>query len=688
MAVSFRKALKRLQFNDSTLVTLSLRSSSIGDAGAKDLSEALKENSTLVTLYLGSNSIGAAGAKDLSAALKENSTLGTLDLYQNSIGAAGAKDLGAALKENSTLVILDLGNNSIGAAGAKDLGAALKKNSTLVTLDLRSNSIGDAGAKDLGAALKKNCTLVTLNLYTNSIGAEGIDDLSWSMQTTSILINLSDNPGLQSHQYKRFLHATASWAVPKYLPSLVCFFRDLGSYSAAGLLRWLVVLLCAILFVLPAPLLADTSTLPANFTTTAMTTTSTATTTTTITTTTTTITALIRAATTGAHSAESEPLAVVIGTLNQLCDFVPAQTKEEYVDAVSGYGIVVFVSLLLAIWNNRPERFKKACVRLDTSLGQTAGTPSKALTSKDERAFYLLMQLLSVMFSLGHYVAWSKVRPTGSFLCTVAARGTLAVFYKPILPAMWYGFMHLLDDEGWMLHHNILTDTLIAIIILLFSLWFVVAFVFSFPVLVCFFYFGLLLLIPVGIFFFTNLMILAGANDIKKMSTEERAEAAATKILFKRLLGYTVFASLVFSTQLWPLYLGSSYTSLAKQTAENMGLSLSFWKPRWAWSFNWPKDLALPEKLALGISLGFLGLEQLVVGWRWLYWDVLFGPATGSSGWGWRVGRERRSPDEDTALLQICIDAVDKEDDSARDTAIVNPVSTEEEVAERSTALV
>jgi hypothetical protein len=650
------------------------------------------------------NSIGAAGAKDLSEALKVNSTLATLNLSFNSIGAAGAKDLSAALKANSTLVTLSLMMNSIGAAGAKDLSAALKENSMLATLNLWNNSIGDAGAKDLSAALKENSTLVTLNLGDNSIGAEVIDDLSWSMQTNSILLKLDlrDNPGYESHHYKSFLHAPAVWAVPEYLPSVVCLFRDLGSYSAAGLLRWLVVLLCAILFLLPAPLLADTPpspALPANFTTTVMTTTSTATTMTTITTTTTTatITTLIRAATTAPHSPESEPLTVVIGTLNQLCDFVPAQTKEEYVDAVSGYGIVVFVSLLLAIWNNRPEKLKTDCFRLDAeSLGQTAGTPSKAVTSKDERAFYLLMQLLSVMFSLGHYVAWSKVRPTGGFLCTVAARGTLAVFYKPILPAMWYGFMHLLDDEGWMLHHNILTDTLIAIIILLFSLWFVVAFVFSFPVLVCFFYFGMLLLIPVVIFLFTNPEIIsAGDDDIKKMSTEERAEAAATKILFKRLLGYTVFASLVFATQLWPLYLGvvvdfSSYASLAKQTAENMGLSLSFWKPQWAWSFNWPKDLALPEQIALGVSLGFLGVEQLVVGWRWLYWHVLFGPATGSSGWGWRVGRERerRSPDEEIALLQICIDAVDKEDDSAQDTAIVNPMSAEEEVAERSTALV
>ena len=96
------------------------------------------------------------------------------------------------------------------------------------------------------------------------------------------------------------------------------------------------------------------------------------------------------------------------------------------------------------------------------SLGtQTAATQGKALT-KQERSFYLLMQLLNALFSLGYYILFADVRPTGGFLCTVAARGTLAIFYKPILPAMWYGLMHLMDDEGWMLEHEIFNDTVIA----------------------------------------------------------------------------------------------------------------------------------------------------------------------------------------------------------------------------------
>ena len=187
-------------------------------------------------------------------------------------------------------------------------------------------------------------------------------------------------------------------------------------------------------------------------------------------------------------------------------------------------------------------------------------------------------------------------------------------------------FLRCVVRQGWMLHHNILTDTLIATIILLFLVWFIVACVFSLPVLVCFFYFVLLLCIPVLIFFlFDKKSLLAEKEEIEKLNVAQKAEVAATKLLYKRLLGYTVFVLLVFGTQLWPFYLGESYTSLVKQVTKDVGVSLAFWRPQWGWSlFHWPTKLALPEQVALGISLGFLGLEQVIVGWRWFYWKAMF----------------------------------------------------------------
>jgi hypothetical protein len=633
------KLLQRLRANDSTLVTLELYENSIGAEDAKGLSEALKVNSTLVTLHLGDNSIGDEGAKDLSEALKVtkvNSTLVTLNLYKNSIGDEGAKDLSAALKVNSTLVTLNLFKNSIGAEGTKDLSEALKVNSTLVTLSLNSNSIGDEGAKDLSEALKVNSTLVTLHLAHNSIGDEGIKHLAWALQTNSTLTNLE----LESHPgWRNFNHSTASWKVPENPPSFAWFLHDLTSCSAAGRLRGLLLLLCLAFFLLPA--LVEFADSPKPF-----------------------------ANATATPDNGSQPPTIIVRTLNKLCYHVPKQTMEEYVDPVSGFGIVVLVALLLAIWNNLPALAKHTLTGYCGLNAENAGaeTAANVLANKEERALYLLVQLLVVMFSLGYHIVWGEVRPTGGFLCTVAARGTLAIFYKPILPAMWYGFMHLLDYEGWMLHHNILTDTLIAIIIMVFALWAVVAFIFSFPVIVCYFYFELLLCIPVSIFARANYDVLsADEEDLKEMmvemNAEQRAEVAATKQLFKRLLGYTFFVSLVFATQLWPLYLGASYTSLAKEAVGGMGFSLSFWRPHWAWSFAWPKDLAMPEQIVLFASLSTLGIEQVVVGWRWVYWHVLFGPA-GGSGWGWGVGRERirRVPAEDALpLLEVKTEGGGKE---------------------------
>jgi hypothetical protein len=362
---------------------------------------------------------------------------------------------------------------------------------------------------------------------------------------------------------------------------------------------------------------------------------------------------------------------------------------EEYVDSVSGFGIVVLAALLMAIWNNLPTLAKHTLTGYCGLNAESAGaeTAVNVLANKEERALYLLVQLLVVMFSLGYHIVWGEVRPTGGFLCTVAARGTLAIFYKPILPAMWYGFMHLLDYEGWMLHHNILTDTLIAIIYMVFALWAVVAFTFSFPVIFLFMPFLLQLCTPVFIFAYANYTVLQNMlrnlfpcvfsyifsvdeEDLKemmakmKMNAEFRAEVAATELLFKRLLGYTFFVSLVFATQFWPLYLGASYISLTKEAIESVKFSLSFWKPHWAWSFAWPKDLAMPEQIVLFASLSTLGIEQVIVGWRWIYWHVLFGPAGGSSGWGWRVGSERIHPvpaEDALPLLEVKIEGGGKE---------------------------
>ncbi|MBA2651509.1 MAG: hypothetical protein H0U73_04485 [Tatlockia sp.] len=190
MRESFEITLTRLKNNDASLSSLNLGYNYIGDAGAKDISEALKTNTSLSRLDLRSNQIRDAGVKDLSEALKTNTSLSSLDLAGNKIGADGAKDFSEALKTNSSLSSLNLKLNRIGDAGAKSLSEALKTNTSLSNLNLQANQIGAAGAKDISEALKTNTSLSSLNLGHNEIGAAGAKDISEALKTNTSLSSL------------------------------------------------------------------------------------------------------------------------------------------------------------------------------------------------------------------------------------------------------------------------------------------------------------------------------------------------------------------------------------------------------------------------------------------------------------------------------------------------------------------
>jgi Ran GTPase-activating protein (RanGAP) involved in mRNA processing and transport/predicted Ser/Thr protein kinase len=189
-AAKWSRLIAQIQNNDSTLTRLDLHDNKIGDAEAKELSAALKDNRTLTSLHLGNNKIGDAGAIALGTALKDNRTLTALHLGNNKIGDAGAIALGTALKDNHRLTILNLGNNKIGDAGTKELSIALTVNGTLTALDLSSNQIDNAGAGALGAALKDNRTLTILNLGNNQIGDSGAKGLSIALTANRTLTAL------------------------------------------------------------------------------------------------------------------------------------------------------------------------------------------------------------------------------------------------------------------------------------------------------------------------------------------------------------------------------------------------------------------------------------------------------------------------------------------------------------------
>ncbi|TPX57589.1 hypothetical protein PhCBS80983_g03715 [Powellomyces hirtus] len=82
---------------DSPVRHLSLRSTQLGDTGAKAIAEQLKVNKTLVNLNLWDNQIGKDGAEALADALRINQTLLSLSLGLNNIGDEGVSAMAKML---------------------------------------------------------------------------------------------------------------------------------------------------------------------------------------------------------------------------------------------------------------------------------------------------------------------------------------------------------------------------------------------------------------------------------------------------------------------------------------------------------------------------------------------------------------------------------------------------------------
>jgi len=121
--------------------------------------------------------VNSAGAINLADALKYNTTLESLGLDGSNIGNEGAVALAKALKYNNTLKILELNNCNIDDVGGVALAEVLKVNKTLEILQLDRNNIGDTGGQALAEALKYNNTLTHLELHENPIDYFLIDKI-------------------------------------------------------------------------------------------------------------------------------------------------------------------------------------------------------------------------------------------------------------------------------------------------------------------------------------------------------------------------------------------------------------------------------------------------------------------------------------------------------------------------------
>jgi len=237
------------------LQTLDLSQNQLSAATSTALAEYLRHNTSLTTLLLSGNEFGDACAKGIAAALRDNkhsklnhldlhgqrpwhlrpkdaadpgpaisgeaaaalvSTilgrrsllnfslnlegtwlpigqlqgvgyLETLDLSCSQLGVPSLLVIAKCLETNSWLKRLSLRQNRIDAKGAKFLGDALVTNRSLVALNLEYNELGVAGALEIGNALSLNRSITWLDLSRNGVGARGARALTERLKSCRTL---------------------------------------------------------------------------------------------------------------------------------------------------------------------------------------------------------------------------------------------------------------------------------------------------------------------------------------------------------------------------------------------------------------------------------------------------------------------------------------------------------------------
>jgi len=338
--------------------------------------------------------------------------------------------------------------------------------------------------------------------------------------------------------------------------------------------------------------------------------------------------------------------AFTVGVLKQHCSHVPAALDHAFIDATSGFVLVLALATLLVVqgvlfsWLERGvacirrimqekakqetdvleqgDAFKLAADAIRKEERQKTGEDMRAR----DQAFLFLVQVLCGCNALGSYFA---AAPTGGSMCHAAHVG-LAVFYKPLSFPLWYCLLVLLDTSGVRLRHTLMTDVLAWVVQVLFAAWGLVCGALSLPLLVVFPMFGLLFAAPAWLFSKVKEeeleLVQERSGDYKdewdKLSESEQAAHLGTEQLFLRLRGYSVFAALVFGIKLWTFYQTGDWLGTLSDAGGALGASMPVWDlPTLTLTLRWPTELSLPEQLPLFVSAGFTCVELLLKAWRW-----------------------------------------------------------------------
>ena len=182
--------LRALRTSSSTISSLRLSRSGIGDDDAEELSELLMASDALSCLNIYSNPLSSNSLQLISIGLAISTSLTSLDLLFIKFDQPAIEHLSAALGVNHTLRKLNLMCCGIDSDGAYILAVALEENKTLKLLFVQGNEVGEDGAKTFAEMLEKNQSIKKLSLVDETIHFNGVFTLIASLEHNDILETL------------------------------------------------------------------------------------------------------------------------------------------------------------------------------------------------------------------------------------------------------------------------------------------------------------------------------------------------------------------------------------------------------------------------------------------------------------------------------------------------------------------
>jgi Ran GTPase-activating protein (RanGAP) involved in mRNA processing and transport len=161
----------------------------------------LRRNTTLESLDLTSSALGNAGIAEIAPVLYRNTSIKALDLTNNGLhDMESASALCELFRRNKTITSLCIADNSFGrnAAAVRSILDGVRSNTTLQQLNLSSCGLDDQGISVLANVIgSRNASTRELNLYNNAITSVGVralvEDSMGAMNSLTKLI-LSCNP--------------------------------------------------------------------------------------------------------------------------------------------------------------------------------------------------------------------------------------------------------------------------------------------------------------------------------------------------------------------------------------------------------------------------------------------------------------------------------------------------------------